>query len=81
VAGPAYSEGQRVTVIPHPARPSAPVPLFADSAGMKQVMTIPPTATLTVLDGDFQPSGWMYAVRTEDGRQGWIAERNLKLKR
>jgi hypothetical protein len=38
-------------------------------------------ATLTILDGDYQKRGWMYAVRTQDGKKGWIAERHLKLKR
>jgi hypothetical protein len=57
------------------------VPLFTDAVGTKIAMTVPTSATLIIVDGDLQQSGWMYAVRTENGRQGWIAERNLKLKR
>lgn len=81
VAGPLFSEGQRVTVIPDPTRPKAPVPLFVDAAGMKTSTTVQASATLTVLDGDYRKSGWLYVVRTEDGRKGWIPERSLKLKR
>ncbi|MEP7150106.1 MAG: hypothetical protein ABI856_00195 [Nitrospira sp.] len=81
VAGPLFSEGQRVTVIPNPSRPNSPVPLFLDAAGRKTSTTVQASAALTVLDGDYQQSGWVYAVRTEDGRKGWIPERGLRLKR
>jgi hypothetical protein len=81
VAGPLFSEGQRVTVIPNPSRPNSPVPLFVDAAGRKTSTTVQASTTLTVLDGDYQKSGWVYAVRTEDGRKGWIPERGLRLKR
>ena len=80
VAGPLFSEGQRVAVIPDPSRPKSPVPLFVDAAGTKTSTTVQASATLTVLDGDHQKSGWVYAVRTEDGRKGWIPERGLRLK-
>ncbi len=81
VAGPAFSEGQRVTVIPNPARPGAAVPLYVDPAGTKTATTVPATATLTILDGELQNNSWVYAARTEDGRKGWIPERSLNLKR
>ena len=81
VAGPLFSEGQRVTVIPNPSRPNSPVPLFLDAAGRKTSTTVQASATLIVLDGDYQKSGWVYAVRTQDGRKGWIPERGLRLKR
>ena len=38
-------------------------------------------ATLTILDGDYQKRGWVYSVRAQDGRKGWIPERSLRLKR
>jgi hypothetical protein len=81
VAGPKFSEGQRVAVIPHPTRPKSPVPLFVDPAGTKTSTTVQASVTLTVLDGDYQKTGWVYAVRTEDGRKGWIPERALRLTR
>jgi hypothetical protein len=33
-----------------------------------------------VLDGDLQPGGWVYSVRTDDGVKGWIPEKRLRLK-
>ena len=81
IAGPLYGEGQRVMVIATPSRPKSPVPLFADSVGTKTSTTVPANTTLTILDGEYQKSGWVYAVRTQDGRKGWIPERSLRLKR
>lgn len=81
VAGPQFSEGQHVMVIPDPTRPKSPVPLFSDATGTKSSTIVQAGATLTVLDGDYQKTGWVYAVRTEDGRKGWIPERGLRLKR
>lgn len=81
VAAPLFSEGQRVTVVPDPANPKSPIPLFVDAAGTRTGTAVPASATLTVLDGDYQRTGWVYTVRTEDGRKGWIRERSLKLKR
>ncbi|MBA2485537.1 MAG: SH3 domain-containing protein [Nitrospira sp.] len=81
VAGPLFSEGQRVTVISDSNRPKFPVPLFVDVAGTNTSTIVQAGATLMVLDGDYQQTGWVYTVRTEDGRKGWIPERSLKLKR
>lgn len=81
IAGPLYGEGQRVMVIATPSRPKSPVPLFADSVGTTTSTTVPANTTLTILDGEYQKSGWVYAVRTQDGRKGWIPERSLRLKR
>lgn len=81
VAGPLFSEGQRVTVVADPSRPQSPVPLFVDSTGTNTATTLPASTTLIVLDGDYQKTGWVYAVRTEDGRKGWVPERYLRLKR
>lgn len=81
VAGPRFAEGQRVTVIADPTRPRSPIPLFVDSVGTKTSTTVLTGATLTILDGDYQKNGWVYAVRTQEGRKGWIPERNLTLKR
>ncbi len=81
VAGPLFAEGQRVTVIADPSRPNSPMPLFVDSVGTRTSTTVPASAALTILDGDYQKNGWVYAVRTQDGRKGWIPERSLRLKR
>lgn len=81
VAGPQFAEGQRVTVLPDATGTNSPVTLFADAAGTKTSTILQAGATLSVLDGDYQKSGWVYAVQTEDGRKGWISERRLRLKR
>lgn len=81
IAGPLYAEGQRVMVIADPSRPKSPMPLFVDSVGTKTSTTVPASTTLTILDGEYLKNGWVYAVRTQDGRKGWIPERSLRLKR
>ena len=81
VAGPLYAEGQRVTVIADPTRPKSPIPLFVDAVGTKTSTTVLAGATLTILDGDYQKRGWVYSVRAQDGRKGWVPDRSLRLKR
>ncbi len=81
VAGPLYAEGQRVTVIDDPTRPKSPIPLFVDAVRTKTSTTVLAGATLTILDGDYQKRGWVYSVRAQDGRKGWVPERSLRLKR
>lgn len=80
-SGPLFAEGQRVTAVPDPSRPGAPIALFLDSAGSLPGPTVPASTTLTVMDGELQPAAWIYAVRTDDGLKGWIAEKHLKFKR
>ena len=81
VAGPLYAEGQRVTVIAAPTRTRSPIPLFVDAVGTKTSTIVLAGATLTILDGDYQKRGWVYSVRAQDGRKGWVPERSLRLKR
>lgn len=81
VPAPLFAEGQRVSVVPDPARPSEPVLLYADSSKSKPGPSVPPGKVLTVLDGELQGSLWMYVVLTDDGRRGWIAEKQLKFSR
>ncbi len=81
VPGPLFAEGQKVSVVPDPARPNGPVLLFADAAGTKPGPAVAPGSGLTVLDGGLQGANWIYAVVTEDGRKGWVAEKHLKFRR
>jgi hypothetical protein len=81
VPGPLFGEGQKVSVVPDPARPNGPVLLFADAARTKPGPTVAAGSSLTVLDGDLQGANWIYAVATEDGRKGWVAEKHLKFRR
>ncbi|HKT33645.1 MAG TPA: SH3 domain-containing protein [Nitrospira sp.] len=80
VASPMFAEGQKVTAIGNPTAPAETIPLSLDPAGMKPGPVIRPGVTLSVLDGDLQPGGWVYSVRTDDGVKGWIPEKRLRLK-
>lgn len=80
-AGPLFAEGQKVTVVPDGVKPNSPVLLFADAARTKPGTSVAAGSSLTVLDGELQNAGWVYSVSTEDGRQGWIAEKHLKFRR
>ncbi len=75
-----FAEGQRVTAIGNPTAPAETIPLSLDPAGMKPGPVVRPGVSLSVLDGDLQPGGWVYSVRTDDGVKGWIAEKRLRLK-
>jgi len=77
---PMFSEGQKVTVTADDMAPGGSIPLFADSASSKPGPVVRPGVSLTVMDGDLQPGGWMYLVRTEEGVKGWVTEKRLRLK-
>ena len=77
---PIFSEGQKVTVTVNETAPGGSIPLFADSSSNKPGPIVRPGVTLTVLDGDLQPGGWMYLVRTDEGARGWVSEKRLRLK-
>jgi hypothetical protein len=79
--GPLFAEGQKVTVVPDGVKPNSPVLLFADAARTRPGTSVAAGSSLTVLDGELQNAGWVYSVSTEDGRQGWIAEKHLKFGR
>jgi hypothetical protein len=80
VPSPMFGEGQKVTAIGNPTIPAEMIPLSLDPEGTKPGPVIRPGVTLSVLDGDLQPTGWVYSVRTDDGVKGWIAEKRLRLK-
>ena len=60
--------------------PAETIPLSLDPSGMKPGPVVRPGVSLSILDGDLQPSGWVYSVRTDDGVKGWIPEKRLRLK-
>jgi hypothetical protein len=80
VSSPMFAEGQKVTAIGNPTIPAETIPLSLDPAGAKPGPVVRPGVTLSILDGDLQPTGWVYSVRTDDGVKGWIAEKRLRLK-
>ena len=77
---PMFSEGQKVTITVDEMAPGGSISLFADSSSSKLGPIVRPGVSLTVLDGDLQPGGWMYAVRTDEGAKGWVSEKRLRLK-
>ena len=77
---PLFGEGQRVTVVLDPSSPGDSITLTLDAAGTRPGSTIRPGITLIVLDGELYHNNWVYAVRTEDGSKGWVAENRLRLK-
>ena len=77
---PMFSEGQKVTVTVDEMAPGGSIPLFADSSSSKPGPIVRPGVSLTVMDGDLQPGGWMYLVRTDEGAKGWVSEKRLRLK-
>lgn len=79
-AAPMFSEGQKVTVTMDETASSASSPLFADASSRTPGPVVRFGATLTVIDGDLQPGGWMYLVRTDEGAKGWVSEKRLRLK-
>jgi hypothetical protein len=64
----------------NPTSPGEVVALTMDPAGTKPGPSIRPGATLSILDGDLQPSGWVYSVRSDDGVKGWVSEKRLRMK-
>jgi hypothetical protein len=77
---PLFSEGQRVSLLADPTNPGGKVVLAQDAEGTKPGPAIPPGTALTILDGDLQTNGWVYAVRSDFGTKGWLVETQLKLK-
>ena len=72
---PQFAEGQRVTI----SSTAGPLILSQDPAGRQPGPSVKPGSVLTVLDGDLQPTGWIYSVRTDQGTKGWVPEKMLRL--
>jgi hypothetical protein len=72
---PQFGEGQRVAI----ASTAGPLILSQDAAGRQPGPSVKPGSVLIVLDGDLQPTGWVYSVRTDQGTKGWVPERMLRL--
>ena len=78
---PLFGEGQKVTVTANPNAPGGSILLYEDASGTKPGPLVRAGVAMTVLDGDLQPSGWMYWVRTDEETKGWVSEKRLRVKR
>ncbi len=78
---PLFGEEQKVTVITNLNAPDESLLLYEDATSTKPGPLVHPGITMTVLDGDIQPGGWMYWVRTDEGTKGWVSEKRLQVKR
>ncbi len=70
---PLFGEGQRVSITS-----PAPLTLTQDALGKLPGPAVKPGSVLVVLDGELQPSGWVYQVRTDIGAKGWAQEKQLR---
>lgn len=77
---PMFSEGQKVTVTASDTTPGGNILLYVDSSSSTPGSTVRQGVSLTIIDGDLQSSGWVYLVRTDEGTQGWVSEKRLRLK-
>ena len=52
--------------------------LMGDPTNTKPGPMVKSWESLTILDGSYQPAGWVYQVRTRAGKIGWITAEKLK---
>jgi hypothetical protein len=74
VEPPMFRENQMVTL----SSVSDDYMLMGDPANTKPGPIVKRGETLTILDGRFQPTGWIYQVQTQTGKTGWISAEKLK---
>ncbi len=77
---PMFSEGQKVTVIVDSGAPGETMPLFANASSSRPGPIVRPGIVFTIMDGELQAGGWMYFVRGDEGIEGWISEKRIRLK-
>ncbi|HBP87820.1 MAG TPA: SH3 domain-containing protein [Nitrospirales bacterium] len=74
ITSPTFRENQVVSVIDT----LGGTLLMGDPANTRPGPMVKSGETLTILDGYFQPTGWVYQVRTQTGKTGWISGEKLK---
>lgn len=74
VTTPTYRENQIVTL----SDALGDSMLMGDPTNTKIGPLVKSGETLTILDGSYQPAGWVYQVRTQAGKTGWISADKLK---
>jgi hypothetical protein len=74
IASPTFQENQIVSL----SDAVGDSVLMGDPANTKIGPLVKSGETLTILDGSYQPTGWVYQVRTQAGKTGWISAEKLK---
>lgn len=74
IAPPAFQENQIVSL----ADAAGDSMLMGDPGNTKPGPVVKSGEKLTILDGSFQPTGWVYQVQTQSGKTGWISAEKLK---
>jgi hypothetical protein len=74
VASPIFQENQIVSL----SDAAGDSVLMGDPLNTKPGPLVKSGESLTILDGNYQPTGWVYQVRTQDGQTGWISAGKLK---
>ena len=74
IAPPTFQENQTVSL----SDVVGDSMLMGDPVNTKMGPLVKSGETLTILDGSYQPTGWVYQVRTQAGKTGWISAEKLK---
>jgi hypothetical protein len=74
ITPPTFHENQEVSLTDTLGRSL----LMGDPANTTPGPIVKPGETLTILDGAYQATGWVYQVRTPTGKTGWISAEKLK---
>jgi len=74
LAAPLFQENQTV-VLADKTRVSI---LMGDPTNSQPGPIVKASERLTILDGSYQITGWIYLVKTESGKTGWISGEKIK---
>ncbi len=71
IAAPLFSENQTVVLTEESM-------LMGDSTNSQPGPIVAAGERLTIVDGSHQTQGWVYLVKTESGKTGWISGEKIK---
>jgi len=74
ITSPLFREDQIV----EPADETRDTMLAGDATNSQPGPMVNAGEHLTILDGSYQTTGWVYQVKTQSGKTGWISEEKLK---
>ena len=74
LAAPLFQENQTVVL----ADKTGVSMLMGDPTNSQPGPIVKASERLTILDGSYQTTGWVYLVKTESGKTGWISGEKIK---